>query len=177
MSDGNKGNQPNMKTDNFPHATEAIMNHDVWEQPWLGQPANTFLLLNPKRMFCFFLCLLIYIKLPKCVSAGNNSLFWYSRCRCSLTQIYRSFGLGSSYAKVMKFGCLLQYSEYGAVERDFPDVPHRLLKDIYQVQMNDTANTSTWHWGGADAVAWITQVNQGNTECAEMQGHLCGESF
>ncbi|KAE8286592.1 hypothetical protein D5F01_LYC14532 [Larimichthys crocea] len=38
-------------------------------------------------------------------------------------KIYRSFGLGSSYAKVMKFDCLLQYSEYGAVGRDFPDVP------------------------------------------------------
>lgn len=48
-------------------------------------------------------------------------------------KVYRSFGLGSSYAKVMKFGCLLQYSEYGAVDRDFPDVPHRLLEDIYQM--------------------------------------------
>lgn len=48
-------------------------------------------------------------------------------------KVYRSFGLGSSYAKVMKFGCLLQYSEYGAVDRDFPDVPPRLLEDIYQM--------------------------------------------
>ncbi|CAG5928457.1 unnamed protein product, partial [Menidia menidia] len=42
------------------------------------------------------------------------------------------FGLGSSYAKVMRFGCLLQYSEYVAAGRDFPDVPPRLLEDIYQ---------------------------------------------
>ncbi|TKS76180.1 hypothetical protein D9C73_009658 [Collichthys lucidus] len=48
-------------------------------------------------------------------------------------KIYRSFGLGSSYAKVMKFDCLLQYAEYGAVDRDFPDVPPHLLEDIYQM--------------------------------------------
>uniref|UniRef100_A0A672YSX5 Uncharacterized protein n=3 Tax=Sphaeramia orbicularis TaxID=375764 RepID=A0A672YSX5_9TELE len=48
-------------------------------------------------------------------------------------KIYRSFGLGSSYSRVMSFGCLLQYSEYGAVDRDFPDVPARLLEDIYQM--------------------------------------------
>uniref|UniRef100_A0A8C3GB44 Selenoprotein L n=1 Tax=Cyclopterus lumpus TaxID=8103 RepID=A0A8C3GB44_CYCLU len=48
-------------------------------------------------------------------------------------KVYRSFGLGSSYAKVMKFGCLLLYSEYGAVDREYPDVPPRLLEDIYQM--------------------------------------------
>ncbi|KAK5852660.1 hypothetical protein PBY51_006510 [Eleginops maclovinus] len=48
-------------------------------------------------------------------------------------KVYRSFGLGSSYAKVMKFGCLLRYSEYGAVDRDFPDMPHKMLEDIYQL--------------------------------------------
>ncbi|CAG5928458.1 unnamed protein product [Menidia menidia] len=48
-------------------------------------------------------------------------------------KIYRSFGLGSSYAKVMRFGCLLQYSEFVAAGRDFPDVPPRLLEDIYQM--------------------------------------------
>lgn len=65
----------------------------------------------------------------------------------SLPQVYRGFGLGSSYAKVMKFGCLLLYSEYGAVDRDFPDVPPRLLEDIYQVQMEDAAANAL---GGAD---------------------------
>lgn len=61
-----------------------------------------------------------------------------------MPQVYRSFGLGSSYAQVMKFGCLLQYGEYGAVDRDFPDVPPRLLEDIYQVKKKktDDANTS-----------------------------------
>lgn len=48
-------------------------------------------------------------------------------------QIYRGFGLGSSYADVMRFDCLLQYSEYEADDRSFPDVPSRLLEDIYQV--------------------------------------------
>lgn len=48
-------------------------------------------------------------------------------------KVYRRFGLGSSYAKVMKFSCLLRYSEYGAVDRDFPDIPPRLLEDIYQM--------------------------------------------
>lgn len=48
-------------------------------------------------------------------------------------KIYRSFGLGSSYTKVMRFGCLLTYSEFGAVDRDLPDVPPRLLEDLYQM--------------------------------------------
>lgn len=48
-------------------------------------------------------------------------------------QIYKRFGLNSSYAQVMKFGCLLTYSEYGAANRDFPEVPPNLLEDIYQV--------------------------------------------
>lgn len=48
-------------------------------------------------------------------------------------KVYRTFGLGSSYSKVMKFGCLLKYSEYGAADRDFPDVPRHLLEDIYQM--------------------------------------------
>lgn len=76
------------------------------------------------------------------VSFGSveGAQLWLEQTRCTFEilldpnrMIYRSFGLGSSYAKVMKFGCLLQYSEYGAVERDFPDVPHRLLEDIYQM--------------------------------------------
>ncbi|KAM9840293.1 uncharacterized protein ACBR49_015695 [Aulostomus maculatus] len=48
-------------------------------------------------------------------------------------QVYRSFGLGSSYSKVMNFSVLLQYSEFGAVDRDFPDVPPHLLGDLYQM--------------------------------------------
>lgn len=42
----------------------------------------------------------------------------------------------------MKFSCLLQYSEYGAVNRDFPDVPTRLLGDIYQVQTQSQLNAA-----------------------------------
>lgn len=48
-------------------------------------------------------------------------------------KVYKSFGLGSSYAKVIKFGTLLQYSEYEVADRDFPDVPPHLLEDIYQL--------------------------------------------
>lgn len=48
-------------------------------------------------------------------------------------KIYRAFGLGSSYAKVIKFGCLLQYSEFVVAGKGFPDIPHRLLEDIYQM--------------------------------------------
>lgn len=48
-------------------------------------------------------------------------------------QIYRAFGLGSSYADVLRFDCLLRYSEYEAEDRGFPEVPSRLLEDIYQV--------------------------------------------
>lgn len=50
-------------------------------------------------------------------------------------QVYRSFGLGSSYADVMRFDCLLQYSEYEANDRNFPDFPSRLQGNIYQVPM------------------------------------------
>uniref|UniRef100_A0A3B4TKZ1 Selenoprotein L n=1 Tax=Seriola dumerili TaxID=41447 RepID=A0A3B4TKZ1_SERDU len=76
------------------------------------------------------------------VSFGSleGAQLWLEQTGCTFDmlldpqrKIYRSFGLGSSYAKVMKFGCLLQYSEYGAVKRDFPDVPPRLLEDIYQM--------------------------------------------
>lgn len=47
--------------------------------------------------------------------------------------IYKSFGLGSSFSKVMRFGCLLTYSEFGAVNKNFPEVPARLLEDLYQM--------------------------------------------
>lgn len=76
------------------------------------------------------------------VSFGSTegAQLWLEQTGCNFEilldqprKIYRSFGLGSSYAKVMKFGCLLQYSEYPAVDRDFPDVPPRLLEDIYQM--------------------------------------------
>lgn len=39
----------------------------------------------------------------------------------------------SSFSQVMKFGCLLTYSEFGAVDRELPDVPPRLLEDLYQM--------------------------------------------
>ncbi|GLD49774.1 thioredoxin-like protein AAED1 [Lates japonicus] len=76
------------------------------------------------------------------VSFGSfeGAQLWLEQTGCTFDmlldpqrKVYRSFGLGSSYAKVMKFGCLLQYSEYGAVNRDFPDFPPRLLEDIYQM--------------------------------------------
>ncbi|CAL8314500.1 unnamed protein product [Lota lota] len=46
--------------------------------------------------------------------------------------MYRAFGLSSSYAKVLKFDFLLQMAEYKIAGREHPDVPHRLLGDIYQ---------------------------------------------
>lgn len=76
------------------------------------------------------------------VSFGSveGAQLWLEQTGCTFNivldqqrKIYRSFGLGSSYAKVMRFGCLLQYGEYGAVDRDFPDIPPRLLEDIYQM--------------------------------------------
>lgn len=42
----------------------------------------------------------------------------------------------------MKFSCLLRYSEYEAGDRDFPDVPSRLLEDIFQVQTDTHPNMS-----------------------------------
>lgn len=47
--------------------------------------------------------------------------------------IYGSFGLVSSYSQVMRFNCLLSYSEFGAVDREFPDMPPRLLEDLFQM--------------------------------------------
>lgn len=98
----------------FPHATEAIINLDrVW-RTWLNHPANSF------HVVCLF-----------------SLKLWYKPARIwifFLPQVYKSFGLGSSYAKVIKFGTLLQYSEYEVADRDFPDVPPHLLEDIYQVQ-------------------------------------------
>lgn len=51
----------------------------------------------------------------------------------SAPQIYKNFGLGSSYSSVMKFDCLLTYSEYGAAGRDLPDISAHLEEDIFQV--------------------------------------------
>ena len=55
-------------------------------------------------------------------------------CVIHLSQIYRAFGLGSSYAKVLKFDFLLQMAECKTAGREHPDVPHRLLGDIWQVR-------------------------------------------
>lgn len=48
-------------------------------------------------------------------------------------QVYKAFGLGSSYAKVMKFDCMLQYSGFVACQRAFPDVPPKFIEDVYQL--------------------------------------------
>lgn len=107
MLAGVKWKQPNMKTEHFPHATQAIRSRKKCKTDacyWLYKP-HVFL----------------------------NVSF--------LAQVYRSFGLGSSYAKVMKFGCLLQYSDYVVANIDFPDFPHRLLEDIYQVRMHKSVKT------------------------------------
>lgn len=51
----------------------------------------------------------------------------------SLFQIYKAFGLGSSYSNVMNFDSLLQYAEYVVLGQEFPDIPPRFLEDFYQV--------------------------------------------
>ncbi|XP_030577583.1 selenoprotein L [Archocentrus centrarchus] len=76
------------------------------------------------------------------VSFGSveGAQLWLEQTGCTFDilldpqrKVYRSFGLGSSYIKVMKFDCLLQYSNYVAANIDFPDFPHRLLEDLYQL--------------------------------------------
>ncbi|KAM4713193.1 uncharacterized protein FYW61_020296 [Anableps anableps] len=76
------------------------------------------------------------------VSFGSveGAQLWLEQTGCtfemlmdSQRKVYRSFGLGSSFSKVLKFSCLMQFSEFGAANRDFPDFPHRLLEDIYQL--------------------------------------------
>uniref|UniRef100_A0AAV2K7T2 Selenoprotein L n=1 Tax=Knipowitschia caucasica TaxID=637954 RepID=A0AAV2K7T2_KNICA len=73
-------------------------------------------------------------------SVLEGAQIWLEQTGCTLPMlldqqrsIYRSFGLVSSYSKVMRFGCLLSYSEFGAVDRDFPEIPPRLLEDLYQM--------------------------------------------
>lgn len=93
------------------------------------------------------------LKTVKCNQAGRRNIFRVARtdflcvglvfknhARSLLNtegwlQVYRSFGLGSSYADVMRFDCLLRYSEYEANDRNFPDFPSRLQGNIYQVPM------------------------------------------
>lgn len=70
-----------------------------------------------KRIFCVWVWSLFLIK------------------HGGLLQVYRSFGLGSSYAHVMRFDCMLRYSEYEANDRNFPDFPSYLLGNIYQVDI------------------------------------------
>uniref|UniRef100_A0A3P9I8B4 Selenoprotein L n=1 Tax=Oryzias latipes TaxID=8090 RepID=A0A3P9I8B4_ORYLA len=70
----------------------------------------------------------------------EGAKLWLEQTGCSFQmlldpqrKVYRSFGLGSSYSKVLKFDCLLKYSEYPTSNRDFPDIPPRLLEDLYQM--------------------------------------------
>lgn len=70
----------------------------------------------------------------------EGAQFWLEQTGCIFNmvldgqrKVYRTFGLGSFYSKVMKFDVLLSYSEYGAKGRDFPEVPANLKEDIYQL--------------------------------------------
>ncbi|KAI7799801.1 selenoprotein L [Triplophysa rosa] len=47
--------------------------------------------------------------------------------------VYRTLGLGSSFAKVMKFKSLLHYSELLAMNRPFPEVPPQFIDDLFQM--------------------------------------------
>lgn len=76
------------------------------------------------------------------VSFGSveGAQLWLEQTGCtfemlmdSQRKVYRRFGLGSSFSKVLNFSCLMRFSEYSMVNRDFPDFPHRLLEDIYQL--------------------------------------------
>lgn len=76
------------------------------------------------------------------VSFGNleGSRLWLEVTGCIFSivldqqrTIYKNFGLGSSYSSVMKFDCLLTYSEYGAADRDLPDISAHLEEDIFQM--------------------------------------------
>ncbi|KAM3603361.1 uncharacterized protein V6R79_020740 [Siganus canaliculatus] len=64
---------------------------------------------------------------------------WLEQTGCTFDMVldkprktYRSFGLGSSYAKVIKFSFLMKVSELIA-EKGVPQVPPHLLEDIYQM--------------------------------------------
>lgn len=48
-------------------------------------------------------------------------------------QIYKTFGLGRSYAKATKFDCMLRYSEFIILQRQFPDIPPQFMDDVYQL--------------------------------------------
>lgn len=75
-----------------------------------------------------------------CFGSVEGAQLWLKQTGCAFNivldphrEIYRSFGLGSSYAKVMKFETLLHYSELLALDREFPDFPFHLLEDLYQM--------------------------------------------
>lgn len=63
-----------------------------------------------------------------------------------MSQIYRAFGLGSSYAKVLKFGFLLQAAKYQIAGRGFPDFPYHLLGNIYQVRRRNLPHLRLFLW-------------------------------
>ncbi|KAG7460968.1 hypothetical protein MATL_G00204600 [Megalops atlanticus] len=48
-------------------------------------------------------------------------------------KIYSAFGLGASYAKVLKFNTMLEYGEYTVQQRTFPQAQPNIIKDIYQL--------------------------------------------
>ncbi|KAG7265013.1 hypothetical protein CRUP_038118, partial [Coryphaenoides rupestris] len=48
-------------------------------------------------------------------------------------EIYRAFGLGLSYANVLKFDFLLQAAKDQIAGRDSPDIPRQLLGNVYQM--------------------------------------------
>uniref|UniRef100_A0AAY4CDP3 Uncharacterized protein n=1 Tax=Denticeps clupeoides TaxID=299321 RepID=A0AAY4CDP3_9TELE len=70
----------------------------------------------------------------------EGAQFWLQQTGCKfemlldpLREIYKAFGLGCSYAKVLKFGCMLQYSEYLVLKRELPQVPPQFIDDVYQL--------------------------------------------
>ncbi|CAL8316844.1 unnamed protein product [Boreogadus saida] len=76
------------------------------------------------------------------VSYGSveGARLWLEQTGCTFPMlldpqrtIYRAFGLGSSYAKVLKFDFLLEVSECVVAGREIPDVSNRLLGDIWQM--------------------------------------------
>lgn len=47
--------------------------------------------------------------------------------------VYKAFGLGSSFSKVMRFDYLLRYSELTVANRKFPEVPPQFIDDVFQM--------------------------------------------
>ncbi|KAL4649146.1 hypothetical protein GN956_G7075 [Arapaima gigas] len=79
------------------------------------------------------------------VSYGSleGARYWLQDTGCkydmvldSERKVYRTFGMGSSYTKVLKFKNILRYAEFPVSNKPIPRADPRLVEDMYQLGGN-----------------------------------------